>query len=74
MKIKCNLHTKLNKKLNFLINKKPRDLTPVIFSKMKLKFSSVQQPELVGYLALLNPQIVEVEEVVGYCDAVTKNK
>ena len=41
---------------------------------MKLKFSSVQQPELVGYLALLSPQIVEIEEFVGYCDAVTKNK
>lgn len=37
---------------------------------MKLKFSSVQQPELVGYLALLNPQNVEIEEVVGYCEAV----
>jgi len=37
---------------------------------MKLKFSSVQQPELVGYLALLKPENVEIEEVVGYCDAV----
>lgn len=37
---------------------------------MKLKFSSVQQPELVGYLALLKPQNVEVEEVIGYCEAV----
>lgn len=37
---------------------------------MKLKYSSVQQPELVGYLALLNPENLEIEQVAGYCDAV----
>jgi len=39
---------------------------------MKLKYSSVQQPELVGYLALLKlNQVVEIEEVIGSSDAVS---
>lgn len=40
---------------------------------MKLKFSSVQQPELVGYVALLNLKAassLEIEEVIGSSDAV----
>ena len=45
---------------------------------MKLKFSSVQQPELIGYLALLNSIQssikIEIEEVVGYCEAVKRRE
>lgn len=39
----------------------------------KLKFSSVQQPELSGFLALLklsDSSIIDIEEIIGYCDAV----
>jgi hypothetical protein len=40
--------------------------------QMKLTYSSVDQPELVGYLALLAPfePSLEIEEIVGYGDAV----
>ena len=38
----------------------------------KLKFSSVQQPELIGYLTLLKISVsnLEIEEVIGQCGAV----
>lgn len=38
---------------------------------MKLKFSSVEQPEFVGYLALLKPKNeLEIEEVIGHGEIV----
>lgn len=51
--------------MHFLSPSGPRPL-----NLMKLKFSSVQQPELIGYLALLKPENLEIEEVAGYCEAV----
>ena len=42
----------------------------------KLKFSSIEQPELVGYVALLGlsdrPELLEIEEIADYADAVNK--
>lgn len=42
---------------------------------MKLKYSSVEQPEFVGYLALLKPKSeLEIEEFIGHGEIVTRIK
>ena len=42
---------------------------------MKLKYSSIEQPELVGFLALLKGKSdLEVEEVVGHGEIVRKGR